>query len=314
MSETIEQLHGRLNPTVLKEQAIEQFHDAAETIKQELKERLQDAKETLMAELKEVKETVRVDVLDEIDTVRSKLNDEVVQAKAAVREATIGKVENMMQDTKDRIHGASRSVKDTVADNPIPAALAGVGLAWLFIEGRRRRGFRLRERARFDRPRIAGQGDDDTSIGTHIRDIGQQTGRKVADATHEAVSAAGSAAQGAKETVADIAHRAQDRASELSSGAVEQARRVQRRGSDLFRDNPIAVGAALLAAGTIVGLAVPRTETEDEWLGGARDNVIGKAQKLAHEAFGKAGDAVKRIAEDKSQDESSGSELRDDYH
>src|SRR6185503_13209531 len=127
MSGTIEQLHGRLNPAVLKQQVIEQFHDAADTVKEELKTRLQDAKETLMAEFKEAKVTVRDDVLAEIDTVKVKLND-------AVREATIGKVENMM-----------RSAKQVVADNPIPAALTGLGLAWLFIEGRRSRSERITE-------------------------------------------------------------------------------------------------------------------------------------------------------------------------
>jgi len=172
MSGTIEQLHGRLNPAVLKEQALEQFHEATETIKNDLKKRLQDAKETLMAELKEVKETVRVDVLDEIDTVKSRLNEEVVQAKAAVRGATIGKVENMMHGAQDRVRDTSRTVKDVVADNPIPAALAGVGLAWLFIEGRRRRGYRLREGERSQRLRLperfaaeGGQREDDESIG-----------------------------------------------------------------------------------------------------------------------------------------------------
>jgi hypothetical protein len=320
MSGTIEQLHGRLNPVVLKEQALEQFHEATETIKKELKERLQDAKETLLAELKDVKETVRVDVIEEIDTVKSRLNEEVVQAKAAVREATIGKVENMMQGARDRVRVTSRSVKDVVSDNPIPAALAGVGLAWLLLEGRRRRESRGREAVSSERLRIpetaaaAGsqRGDEDKSFGRQIRDVGQQTGQKVADAAHEAVSAVSTVAEGAKETVSDIAQRAQGKASELSHGAGEQARRVQRRSSEVYRSNPIAVGAALLAAGTIVGLVVPRTTTENEWLGGARDNVVGKAQELAHQAFGKAGEAVKRIAEDKSQGESSASDRGDD--
>ena len=124
MSETIEELHGRLNPKVLKEQAIEQFREVSETVKEELKEHLQDAREA---------------VLGEIDTVKSKLNDEIVQAKDALREATIGKVQNMMHEARERARSASKSVKEVVADNPIPAALTGLGLAWLFVEGRRRR-------------------------------------------------------------------------------------------------------------------------------------------------------------------------------
>jgi hypothetical protein len=51
----------------------------------------------------------------------------------------------------------------------------------------------------------------------------------------------------------------------------------------------------MLAAGTIIGLAVPRTKTEDEWIGGTRDDVVGKAHELAHQAIGKADEAVNRI-------------------
>ena len=39
------------------------------------------------------------------------------------------------------------------------------------------------------------------------------------------------------------------------------------------------------------GLAIPRTKVEDEWIGGARDDAMDKAQKFAHKAFGKAGEA-----------------------
>jgi len=120
-------------------------------------------------------------------------------------------------------------------------------------------------------------------------------------------------AHGAKDSVSEIAHKAQDKATELSRGAGEQARRLQSRTSELYRSNPIAVGAALLAAGTIIGLAMPRTTVENEWLGGARDNVLGKAQGLAHKAFDKAGEAVNRIADNESQTETSADEHRD-YH
>lgn len=303
MSGTIEELHGRLNPVVLKEQALDQFHEATETIKNELNERLQDAKETLMAEFKDAKATVRDDVLDEIDTVKTKLRDEIAHARAAVREATIGKVENMM-----------RGMKDVVADNPIPAALAGVGLAWLFLQGRRRRGPRLLERASM----TTGEGfesEEGTSLGRQIRDVGQKTGRKVADVTKEAASAVSHVAHEAKDTISDAAQRTGSKASELSRGAGEQVRRVQRSSGELYRSNPIAVGAAMLAAGTLAGLAIPRTNVEDEWLGDVRDDVVDKAQDLAHETLGKAGEAVKHIGDaGESQGEISARKPSDQYH
>jgi hypothetical protein len=49
-------------------------------------------------------------------------------------------------------------------------------------------------------------------------------------------------------------------------------------------DNPVALGAVALAAGTALGLALPRTEKEDRLLGSARDTVVDRAQELASEA------------------------------
>jgi hypothetical protein len=287
---------------VLKEQALEQFHEATETVKEELKERLQDAREAVLAE---------------IDTVKAKVNDEIVQAKAALREATIGKVENMMHGARDRVRDTSRSVKDVVVDNPIPAALAGLGLAWLFIEGRRRRTSRveLREDVRmiperieiervepsaFDRELGASQGGE-KSTGRQVRELAQQASERVTEATHEAASTVKGMARDAKESVSGVARKAQDKAVELSYEARDQARRAQRRSGEIFRNNPIAIGAAMLAAGTIIGLAVPGTDTEDEWIGGTRDNVVGKAQELAHQAIGKADEAVNRIGTEDEQ-------------
>jgi hypothetical protein len=43
-----------------------------------------------------------------------------------------------------------------------------------------------------------------------------------------------------------------------------------------------------LTLGTAVGLALPRTEKEDQWLGEARDTLVKKAQNLAGEAVDKA--------------------------
>jgi len=327
MGETIEELHGRLNPTVLKEQAIEQFHEATATVKAELKQHFQEAKETLEAKLKEAKAAIKADVAQEVTHV-----------KAAMRDATIGKVENMVHGAQQKARDVRVSVTDTITENPIPAALAGIGLAWLFIEGRRRRTARYEEdnynydmRRRAVMPRdfelgteyraYAAEGDytiadddfveidvnavDDRSSnnGQRARGIANRTGRKIAnvaegaastvsDLAHGARDTAVGAASRARESVGEVAHRAQDAARGLRRGATQQARYVSRRSQDLYRDNPLAVGAAMLAAGTVVGLALPRTKVEDEWMGSARDRVVGKAEELAHTALEKAGDVV----------------------
>ncbi|MEO6576601.1 MAG: hypothetical protein ABIP89_22325, partial [Polyangiaceae bacterium] len=53
-----------------------------------------------------------------------------------------------------------------------------------------------------------------------------------------------------------------------------------------------------LAVGTAVGLAIPSTRREDEWMGDVRDNVLGKAQDYAQGALDRVEDVAKHVAED----------------
>lgn len=96
MSETVNALQERLSPTAIKEQAQEQFQEVKEQVKEQVQEQFQHAKE-------------------------------------AVREATIGRVENMVSNASDTFNETRTTMMDTVRQNPIPAALVGIGLGWLFM-------------------------------------------------------------------------------------------------------------------------------------------------------------------------------------
>jgi len=260
MGSTLEALHGKLNPAVLKEQALDQFHEAKETIKAEVKAEIQEA-------------------------------------KTAVREATIGRVETMIQSAQTTVKDTGRSVVDTIRENPIPAALAGVGLVWLFMardRGRRDIGVRT-----FGSPRSSDVlhkvGDlaerAQSTIGEATRDAGQAVSR-LAHNTGEAVS---NLAHETGTAVSDLAHQTGAAVSDLAYGAKEQGIRLENRAETIYFDNPLVVGAAVVAAGTILGLAIPISRREEKWMGEARDEVVKKAEKLAHEAIGKAEDVGKEV-------------------
>ena len=342
MSSTIEELHGRLNPTVLKEQALEQFHDASDTIKSELKSHLADAKDAMRTELAEAKNALKREVREELHN-----------ASAAVREATIGKVEHMMDGARDRVRSTTTSVMGTVRANPIPAAMIGMGLAWLFLGGRKDRQHREARPYRDDRSMsrdLYGRGyqggaydaypeDDGRDMSTAstaggARELMSNAGRKVADVAHGAAAGVGhlaqdagaavsSAARGVGDTVSNLAHGARDQigagaqrvgagvgagaqwvgrgAAAMGHGAVDGARRVQTRGAELYQTNPLAIGAVALAVGTVVALAVPRTDVEDRYMGAARDQLTDRAQQFAHEAIGKVESAATHAAESMSE-------------
>lgn len=308
MGNTIEELHGRLNPAVLKDQAIEQFHEATETVKAELKAHFSDAKEALKTELRDAKLAIKTEI-----------GEELRHAKAAVREATLGKVENMVHTAQTNVRAASRTVVDVVRENPVPAAMVGLGLAWLIMNGRRARQQRQLPAASSSTSTMTmarASGEDlgmqedgmvahavrhareaATAGGHRIGEAAQTVGRKVAEVAQSAGHGIAAAAQGAGHGIGAAAHKVGETAAGVAHGAADTARAAKTKVTGYYDVNPIPFGIAALAVGAGIGLALPRTELEDNMLGAARDQVIDKAGELAHQAMGQAGELAQQLTE-----------------
>jgi ElaB/YqjD/DUF883 family membrane-anchored ribosome-binding protein len=164
------------------------------------------------------------------------------QAKDAAYEATVGKVQHMVHNAGNVMKDTGSNLLDSVKANPIPLALAAVGIGW-FVFG---------------------------AVKT------DKTDRVKAQAT-ELVG-------DAEERVREVALRAQERGRDLE-GAVQRT----------FQDNPLAIGLGVVAVGLAIGLAIPITHKEDEWLGQARDTLTDKAQQVAREAIGKVEERAKTM-------------------
>jgi hypothetical protein len=67
-----------------------------------------------------------------INAIQDRLSPQnlVAQAKDTVRDATVGRAEQVMSDMRDTARSAGNTLFDTIRDNPLPAALVGVGLGW----------------------------------------------------------------------------------------------------------------------------------------------------------------------------------------
>ncbi len=63
----------------------------------------------------------------------------------------------------------------------------------------------------------------------------------------------------------------------------------------MVRDYPLAVGAAALLIGASLGMVVPETERENEWMGEARENALRRAQDAASDAVDRVKDAAAEI-------------------
>lgn len=85
-----------------------------------------------------------------------------------------------------------------------------------------------------------------------------------------------------------------------SDNAESLRRVVTRRTNQLQRtieQNPLLVGAGALMLGAAFGLAIPETEAENDWMGEARDGVVGRARDLVRDATNQVQEAASAVAD-----------------
>ena len=240
------------------------------------------------------------------------------QIREHVREATVGKVEDMAQRASNTLYEVRRNMTDTISANPVPAALVAFGLAWLWMN--RRRGFASygpsyrdgeeygawRGQDRYTEDRYGGTTsgvvdkarDAISGAAGQVQRTGSEFASKARDRVSSAIDQAqqtGSELAGrARERMSDIVDRTQQTAGRVMNTAQDQAYQAQQRFNRAMDENPLAVGMIALAAGTAIGLAIPQTRKENEWMGETRDGLVDTAQRVVKDTA----DQVREAARD----------------
>src|SRR5688572_10976855 len=82
-------------------------------------------------------EQTRANMTRTVNSIQEKLAPERLaqQAKDSIREATIGKVEEMADTARRKANSWTSSLTETIKQNPVPAAMIGIGLGWLLMKG-----------------------------------------------------------------------------------------------------------------------------------------------------------------------------------
>jgi hypothetical protein len=228
-----------------------------------------------------------------IDAIQDRLKPSTIVANATetVKNATTEKVKQMANTAEyaaDRV--MHNTFMDTVRDNPWPVAMIGIGAAWLWMKGRSDSG-------QYSNRRYA-YGDDYTARD----DYGDQRDWRRRTAPTRSVYASSQYTEGTEFTE-DIAGNIASAGAEYVDEARARARRTTRRARNSFNrvlsENPLALGAAATIVGVAVGMTLPETEIENEWMGEARDTVVERAREVASDAaerVGAAADQVKDVA------------------
>ena len=205
--------------------------------------------------------------------------------------------EQAMNRIKESGRNTSHTVADSIRQNPLPAAMAGVGLAWLVYEA-------LRSRRSHDSAHFAADRYHESQYESEPVQSGHRRMHGVADAASSVVGAtmervnsiaekSQAAVESAKETASHALSSATHGLHEAGSAAAARLRSgaehtrdalrhstvaAREAGSKMYEEYPLASGGAMLALGIAAGLALPSTRREDEWMGAARDDLLDRSE------------------------------------
>lgn len=253
----------------------------------------------------------RAEIGETVNTLQARLSPERV--KEEVKNAATEQMETAKENLRFKAEQWQRKATERIINNPIPAAMVGVGLMWLITKaagsnGERDYGSRYRRPYAYDSHedwpvyepneasgRVAhprqrqGRGD---SLQAKAQAFGQQTGEQF-----------GQWADQAQESLSEWKSMARDQTGHLKDHARDQGEKAMGEFRRQLHDNPLAVGAMTLAIGTAIGLSLPRSHKEDEWLGETRDRLVDQAKSTVQDILPKVkqiGGEVQRAIQEQS--------------
>ncbi len=194
------------------------------------------------------------------------------QAKENVREATIGRVEETAK-------GMSDMVVETIKSNPIPAAIAGAGLAMLWANRKSGNGnghsMAGRYSSTYPAASYADQGHSGQGIGDKVGDAAATVGDTVSGAVGQVGQTAGQVGQ-------NVGQKAGQVGSQLDR---------------FMQSSPLAMGAIALGAGAVLGGLLPETPQEQKMLGDASRELGNTVRDTVDKATMKAEETMDRAEE-----------------
>ena len=241
-------------------------------------------------EIREEIAQTRENISETLGEIQDRLKPSTIVAEASerVKSATTEKVKQMANTAE---HAADRVVHnrfmDTVRENPWPVAIIGLGAAWLWMNGRP-------DSRRYSTRRYAYRGDDYRRDEYDVDD-----GWGAGTAPTQVVYSLGDEEGIEYGGVRDDRGSASDYIDEVRSRTRRTTRRAQNSVNRVFRENPLALGAAATIVGVAIGMSLPETEVENEWMGEARDTVVDHAREMASHAAERvesAADQAKDVA------------------
>lgn len=182
-----------------------------------------------------------------------------------------------------RHSGANEFVQNlggTAKQNPLPIALAAIGIGWLMALGRQ----------------PAQQSYGATSESGLREGIGSMRNK-----ASSAMQSTSDSLSSAKDRVTGSMSSMRDRAGQMTDSAKYQWERARGGVDYLVHEQPLALGAIGLAVGAVLAAMAPRTQKEEELMGEASRSLMEKAKETGAQQLEKAQETVKQVVENASE-------------
>jgi ElaB/YqjD/DUF883 family membrane-anchored ribosome-binding protein len=246
-------------------------------------------------------EDTRSQMSSTIDEIGHRLQPENIaeQAKEKIREATVGRVERIVDDAGTTAQRTGNTMMETIRQNPVPAALAAIGVGWLALRMRDQGTSTYGNGRRYEYG-YRGNGYGESGRGSDWYYEQRGSGRGIADDAAQRAQQVGSDVQRAAQDAVD---QTQQRVREAQWQAQGTLNDVQQQAQQTWQENPLALGALAVGVGAAVALAIPETQKERELMGEQRDELVRKVSSAASQAL----DEAQSKAQDVASQASSGS-------
>jgi hypothetical protein len=198
-------------------------------------------------------------------------------------------------------------LQDAIRENPVSAALVGMGVLWMFTGGAK-----LSTAAALLSPAaraaatgigqgIQASGDAVSAVSDGVKSAGSRAINSVAETMSDTATSVGETATQAYQAVKDAAVDSTSKAKTIVGRQSAQAggitSTVQSNLKDTFERQPLLLGAIGIAIGAAMAAGLPVTRIEADAVGDAADRVTEQVKNFASEQVDNVTDIAKRTYE-----------------
>jgi ElaB/YqjD/DUF883 family membrane-anchored ribosome-binding protein len=218
-------------------------------------------------------------------------------------------LDQAMEFARDNGGEFANNLGRSVKENPVPALLTAVGIAWMVASSNRPKpsmadAYDERDTPTefnavdFDDP---GYDDDAGDYKEGLTDKAQRLKASAEGSLSEAGQRVKSAAERARQKLAGTKDTVSGGLRRTSSTAQVQTQRVREGFNSLLTEQPLLLGALGIAVGAAIGAALPATEQEDRLFGSARDKALSEVKQRGTETYEQVRDKANAVGEEAKQ-------------